>query len=280
MPNEEEYYKSLKSESYKSMLNAEVQASVARDQAMKYTQQSLQNAGLASQGLSESSMLGTQNQYQTALQNAAQNYNTELNNINQQQYEAQRQANNTEFEALTTFMQNTSSVDEMNSVLDKYGVKLNGDGSFNYENAAYLNDSDKRQLETLYSLYKTQFDNQTYGNAFEDYTSAYEALTDQNGNTGKFNDELKVLFNVNNKGLFNTMLGSNTLQNGDTLKIASNSGGKASYAYLIYRNGQWYQTTSNAYNNSSNRYYLRSQGGRNDSYYLDKNGTRIYGKHI
>ena len=97
-----DYYNALKNESYKTLLNSEIQASIARDQALKYTNNSLRAKGYATQGLAESTNLGLQSQYQTALANARNTYQQSIDSINEQQRNAETQKQNDEFESLTT----------------------------------------------------------------------------------------------------------------------------------------------------------------------------------
>lgn len=84
----EDYYNSLQNESYKAMLSKEVQASVAADQARKYTQNALAAQGLGTQGIAQSTQLGISNQYRNALFSAQDQYEQDLMGINQQRREA------------------------------------------------------------------------------------------------------------------------------------------------------------------------------------------------
>ena len=221
-----DYYNALKNESYKALLNSEVQASIARDQAMKYTQNSLRTKGYGNQGISESSNLGLQSQYQTALANAANNYQTSLRTIDERQRNEQIQKENDNFESVTTLMQaavESGGVEQLNNVLKTYGygeLDNNGNMDFTKLHNSSLDENNKKQIETLYHLYKASINE----------TAAYSSLDSLNAGTyiGKdtkihtfgahYAEEMKYLWHLGENG---------QLSNGDTIQVNNGNGDTA-----------------------------------------------------
>jgi hypothetical protein len=153
MPNETtNYYDELKKESYKTLLDAEIQASASRDRALKYTNAGINANGYGGQGIAESTKLGVGNQYQQALQNANSQYRNEIANIQQQEREENLANANDQFESMTTLMNSSTSQEQLNDIMTRYGVTPNADGTFTYSDDSPLTTNDKRQLEILYNM--------------------------------------------------------------------------------------------------------------------------------
>lgn len=165
-----DYYNALKNESYKQLLNSEVQASIARDQALKYTNNTLAAKGYANQGMAESTGLGLQSQYQTALSNAANQYRTDMAGINQQQRDEELKVQDDNFKSLTTLMDTAAQSGDKNqldNVLRSYGYKINEDGTLDLSNSTF-DENSNNQLKTLYSLYNASLSTKPGLNSLED----------------------------------------------------------------------------------------------------------------
>lgn len=248
-----DYYEALKNESYKSMLNSEIQASVARDQALKYTNNALRSSGYASQGLSQTAYNGITNNYQNALQQANQQYQNDLTNINQQQRNEQKATGNDNFNSLTTLMSGASSSDELNQMLNTYGYGSFENGAFNWngDNLKNLDSNSLNQLKILYNMYNSQLTNNEWlssntinGNGFKDVGNAIANIVDANGDTGKVSNELRYIFSEDY--LKNAV-------DGQCVKLVnggSTGDSDKNYVYMIYKNGSWYQTNGTVYANA------------------------------
>lgn len=230
------YYEQLKSESYRAMLNAEVQAANAKDQAAKYTLNSLRANGYGSQGLSESASLGINNQYQQALRDASNQYRNELLTIEQQQ----RQAENSEFEQLATLMSGATNSSDLQGILSEYGLWDVETGNWNLEEMSKLDRNTQNQIRALYLMYNSQFENNDWlsentlnGTGYRDSGSAIQNIVDSRGNIGSVNSELVHIFSADYMG---------HRQNGDVVKLIR-GGTDDQIVYMIYYNGSWYQTT-------------------------------------
>lgn len=221
-----DYYNALKNESYKALLNSEVQASIARDQALKYTNNSLRAKGYGNQGLAESTNLGLHSQYQTALANAASNYQENIKGINEQE----RTAQNDNFQSMATLMGGATDSNQLNDIIKTYGYgELNDDGTmaWNEKAMANLDENSKKQLQILYNMYNAQL-NQSQTPTF----NSLEALNSgtyvgKDGKVHQFKDhyveEMKYLWHIGSNG---------QLTKGDSIEVKNGNGDTAYLEWL------------------------------------------------
>ena len=150
------YYEALKNESYSTLLQSEIQASIARDQAMKYTQGQLNAQGYGTQGLSESSNIGAYNNYMGALNNAQSDYRNSLLGIKQQEQNAKEE----QFQQLATLMGGAESTENLGRLFDAYGITVDENGNLGGDYFNSLDPQSQAQLKYLYDSY-----NKSYGTA-------------------------------------------------------------------------------------------------------------------
>lgn len=249
---ERDYYDDLKSESYKAMLSKEVQASVAADQARKYTNNMLNAQGLASQGVAQSTMSGIGNNYRNALMNAQNEFNQSLTNINQQQRQEQLQTNNSNFESLSALMSGATSQEDLDMILDTYGYKK-GDAGWDFSD---LDSNSAKQLNTMYNLFSSQLNNNTLpysysasGNVgYYDKDGTWKMIDLKDGRVNGWNKENKTL---------QTLISTKKIDN-NTYFALENKGGKDAQGtiYVCYKNGQLLVSTPEEYNKAKNKYYI------------------------
>lgn len=91
------YYDKLKNQSYRTMLEGEIQASIAKDQALKYTQNALKNQGIGNQGIAQSTIAGINNTYQNGLSQAAAQYQQSLMDYAGKELDYKLNRENTEY---------------------------------------------------------------------------------------------------------------------------------------------------------------------------------------
>jgi hypothetical protein len=255
MAQQNDYYEQLKKESYKALLDKEVQASIARDRAMKYTQASVSGSPYSGQGIGESTMVGITNNYQKALQDASVQHQQQLSNIATQQRQEELAAANDEFQSLTTLMNSATTTEELNDILNRYEITIgeeNGVNTFNYGENNKFSDNDKRQLETIYNLYNNQLKKTGYEGreALLDGSSSMVTYTNE-GNFNKdyydFKHELKTLQN-------NVKTGN--LPDGAVIRLDEKD--HNANMFLIYVNGTFYNITPEEYINANpaKAYYI------------------------
>lgn len=251
--NTTDYYNALKNESYKALLNSEVQASIARDQAMKYTQNSLRAKGYGNQGLAESSNLGLQSQYQTALANAANNYQSSLRNIDEQQRNEQIKNENDNFQSITTLMQaaaESGDVNQLNNVLETYGYGSLNDGKMDFAKLyeSNLDERRKKQIEILYNMYNTQLSTkpETTLNSLDSLKGAtYIGKNNTVATIGDhFNEEMKYLWHKGSSGDYTT---------GDTIQVKNGNGDTI---YMKWTGNGFKLIDEATYNSSENKHTL------------------------
>lgn len=232
------YYEDLKNERYKAMLDSEIQASVARDQAMKYTQNQMNAAGYGTQGMSESSALGVQNNYRNALANAASQYRTDINSINAMERNEALTTDDNNFKSVTSLMSGATNLEQLDKIYDMY------------KNDSSLSDNSKKQLELLYSMYSSDLQNSNISNAQFDLESESATATNSKGevitvNVGEhFKNERNTLVNA---------IRTNNLPNDSYINIKNNSGDNI---YVRYVNGRLYYVSAQDYQKAQNAYHI------------------------
>lgn len=191
-----DYYANLKNESYKAMLDAEIQADVAKQQSMKYVGNTVAGQGLAGQGMAESSRVGILNTFNQALSEAQNTHNKNLVDIGAQEVAAQKQTANDNFESMTTLMSNASDVEGLNNILKNYKIDV-ADGVLSGEGYDALDPNSQAQLNSLYQLYSSQYQDQN--GVYTDLARLQNAtVIGTNGkplNLGtQFNEETQIAF--------------------------------------------------------------------------------------
>jgi len=154
--NNEEYYKYLKDENYKSLLSAEMQLDSARQRAMKNTQTQMAAQGLASAGYGSTNQMGIENQYLQGLQNAQNQYQQQQTQINF----AEQEAKENQYNSLTQMMGSAQSRDELGNLLQAqgYGRYENGNFAWNKDKLDELGEDNAINLQSLYGMYGSQLD--------------------------------------------------------------------------------------------------------------------------
>lgn len=250
----EDYYELLKNESYKTMLSKEVQAYNASEQARKYLGTNLRANGYGSQGASESAMVGIGNTYQNSLRDAQNEYENSLLSIKQQQ----KEASDADFESFATILSSASSTDQLNNILNNYGYMKDGEWTSDFSK---LDAKTQSQIKSLYSLYSSEFDNQSWlsdntlnGTGYRDSGTAIQSVIAADGSLGSVKNELKEIFSDSYiEKVENTI----AKDNGSYAVKLINKSNDGKYVYMIYRNGAWYQTTARAFNNATHKDTLK-----------------------
>ncbi len=139
--NDEEankYYENLKSESYRTLLNQQVQAAAAKENALKYTNNMMQRSGYGTQGVSESTGLGISNSYRNALATYQNDYNNALNEAATGAQDIANANRDESFDYLIgSIGQEGLSKEQFDSSLNNYGITYNDDGSLNFDNTNF-----------------------------------------------------------------------------------------------------------------------------------------------
>lgn len=242
----------------KNALNAKGTMANIQDQTMKYLQGQQQAQGLAGQGVTQSVQAGVGNQYADNVMQIEQNRQEQEANAYQAYLEGEREAATQAADKQYQYEQgNRENVYNIASALMENGT------SYDEIIAAYgdqLTDDQKKALQLAGTTGAAWFDQNTLnGQGYSESGSAKQAFTDQDGKTGHYNEEINWLFNDG----FATKVNP---QNGDTCMIQGNNG---SYCYVVYRDGKWYQTSAQTYNNGSRKIYINKKKG------ITVNGSQV-----
>lgn len=249
-----DYYKMLKDESYKAMLDSEVQASIAKDQAVKYTTTGLNASGYGTQGIAESSRLGIHNIYQGALASAQAQNAANQNDIALQEIEAK----NDSFESMTTLMSNASDLEQLNSILGNYDITVDDKGVLSGKGLDELDTNTKRQLQSIYQLYSSQLSSSSFnpeGKASFSKNDDFKTLKTENG-TEALADKGGVKNEINYILTNDDFLASLT---NNMVVCLQNGKNPDSKVYLQFNNGKWYQVDSNTYWGTTNRQLVKGK---------------------
>lgn len=198
-----DYYTQLKNESYRAMLDSEIQADVAKSEAQKYVGNSLKANGFGGQGMAESSRLGIMNVYGKALSDAQEVNNQNQIDIANQEIAAKEQDTKDNFESLTTLMANATDNDTLTKILGNYKISVDENGVMSGEGYDALDANSKNQLASLYSLYSSQYTD--VNGVYTDIARLQNAtIIGSNGkplNLGtQFNEEIQIAFAKANQG--------------------------------------------------------------------------------
>ena len=179
-------YKALENISYKEMMNSKIQASAVKDQALKYSGNALNAAGIGTQGMAESSRVGVFNNFNKAIMGAEQTHQDNLLSINNQKETDKENKRTDNWQTLMTMAQGATSqaeLDEVKAMLDS--------GDYTDEQKNYFN--------FYYNSYKNQFDKMNSANTTTvfNYANNQAYAYDSNGGSvtteGAFNVETNTL---------------------------------------------------------------------------------------
>ena len=152
--NNNSIYDDMKQESYRAMLNSEIQASVAKQNALKYTQNQLNQTGYANQGVAQSTNLGIENNYRNALVNAQNQYRQDLMGIKEKEQASWAENGQDLAEFLGNYVDENGNITDMENykkALTSYGVTFDGAGTPDFSNSK-LDDRTRQYYQTMYEL--------------------------------------------------------------------------------------------------------------------------------
>jgi hypothetical protein len=242
-------YDIMRTQNYKNLLDTQIQLASAKQNALKAANARMAEAGLYGTGYAGVANTGIQNAYMNALSNARQGYNDSELDITAQENEANDAKSGSNFEALTSLMGSAQDLGGLNSVLNEYGIKVADDGTLigagDYWNS--LSDEDKRQLRVTYNLMRNGY---LYsGSPMSDASSMRASLTMNTGESADIGNNYGLQSEISY--LFNNL--GDYAKEGMVVKLTNGKNPVDNVAYVIYHNGNWYQTTSSQYEGAGNK---------------------------
>lgn len=259
-----DYYKALKEQNYRALLDNEIQLDSARQRALKNTNAGLAAAGFNSAGYGQLSKNGIEEQYLRGLQNAQTTYQQENNNIAMQENEQK----GNDFNSLLQMLDNdyVDSKETMYSVLKNYQL-LDDKEQLDMDKVASLyGDEAAKQLGAIIGLKENGFGSNNETIANYTFAEAKTNIVDNNGEVGKLNDELDFLYGKGSQLV--------PAKEGTMLLVKGNTSAGSNYAYLVFKNGAWRQTDTETYHSApqESRYELYSGKNTHDWFYVKNNG--------
>lgn len=233
---QDELSKAAKEKNYKNFYNSAMQLYNYEQNSKKYLNNSLANAGLASQGYGSSQMAGVNNQ-------AINLYNQNLNSLNEANATADQEAlqrkEDAETEAdeqLITFLSNATSTEQVNQYLKNYG---------------YVDEDGNVDTSKMNAYVKSVYD-QVAGDTSsvtdpKDIDTLGEVKKDNNIDSKSFADTYKDSYKV-----LQNMVERNDISNGQTIVLHY----KGETAYLMYNNGKFTEISSTDFYSSNNKRYI------------------------
>lgn len=246
-PTSHEDYDDLREQNYKNLLDNQIQLAAARQAAMKSSRMQMAAQGMAGTGYAGVVSNGLQNAYINAMNSANQSYHQTGLDIDANERKANEQSAENRFQNLTSMLSQAQNVDDMDMVLKNYGISKNDDGTLYGGLYDSMSDDDKRQLSTLYTMMANQ--TRYGGNSYGDAADMINNLTMANGEKANQGSGYGLQYEIN-------YLFSNADQyakDGMVVKLTNGKASDTNVAYVIYRNGKWYATTSSEYGSAKNK---------------------------
>lgn len=245
-------YDDLRDQNYKNLLDTQIQLASAKQNASKAMGQQMAAQGLSGTGYSGVAANGLSNAYLNALASARQAYNDKDIDISATERQAEKDSINNTFNNISSLLQNATNFDDMKEILKGYGIDVNEDGTMSGDYYDSLDDESRKQLQIIYNLAGNK--EKYTGNAYGDASSMLNGLTMENGESANqggnagIQDEVNELFN--NPDRYN--------KEGMVVKLTNGNYSSTNVAYVIYHNGKWYQTTSSAYADASEKTEIKA----------------------
>lgn len=149
-------YDLRRQENYIGLLDRELELEASKQNALKYTQNQMENQGLASQGYGSSVNAGIYNQYANAFQQAQSDYNFEQAGLDleeRQTIQAQQQRN---MENLDKLIGSAGSKEDLEKIYEQYGF-----GTYDNEGNFVMGNKPEGMSQFDWTRYNVIYDNVT-----------------------------------------------------------------------------------------------------------------------
>lgn len=269
----DDYYQLAKDQEYATLFDKEVALENAKSNALKYTQNQINASGFGGTGYGSSLQSGIYNQYINKAGQAQSEYQTNIKDINQQEKEAAETEDALRVGNITSMLQSSSSVDQMNELLSEYGwydndtgeigVKTKqADGTYTYQKPENMSEDEWIQLKYYYNAQKNLLDTSGYNGSY--YTSLDEfknaTYVKTNGSNSKVWSDSG--FKQEATGLFNR-LSNGEVAYGGVVQI-TNKAGDTIYVMLTQQGLRMASVSD--YNNAKDKYEMKYNGSNKQTW--------------
>lgn len=241
-------------ESYNNLQDSKSAMQVARDNAYKYTQQYLNNQGLGTQGLAESTYAGIGNQYSNSISNLHKTHNETMSDAYSTYQKMIRDNNRTAINNrdILTQQQNEKAGLEKEEKMSSAIANLDNQ---------FTDSTNPSSMKTALDKYGADLDEGTYESYKQQYVSTLL------GNTG-MDDVSDVMYNQ-----FGAYFMENEVENGQVF-VLQNSTGKDAH-YFEYQNGSLVELKKKDVENSNKSYIHFDSKGNHTNQFALKTKERI-----
>ena len=231
--NTPDKYDALETTSYKEMLSSKIQAANAKDQALKYANDSLAGAGLGGQGIAESTRAGILGNYTKAITGADEAHQANLMDIEQQRQEDVTTKGEEDWQTTMTMLQQATSKEDLDYLKSEFYPNMTDQQKkiFDYYYSTYARDLQSQDVQAnaqwAERVFQTTELKEKDGISYKDATTADIILTQLNNGTTEGAAQLKDFYMTANNG--DIVAIDYTAKNGSGTKYAMFYNGKLYY---------------------------------------------------
>ena len=233
--NTPDKYDALETTSYKEMLSSKIQAANAKDQALKYANDSLAGAGLGGQGIAESTRAGILGNYQRAITGADEQHQANLMDIEQQRQEDATTKGEEDWQTTMTMLQQATSQEDLDYLKSEFYPNMTEQQKkiFDYYYSTYARDLESQDVQANAKwadrVFQTTELKEKDGMSYKDAITTDTLIKELFGGKGSSTegiDELKNFYM--------------TANNGDIVQIDYNAKNGSGTKYAMFYNGKLY----------------------------------------
>lgn len=233
----QDYLDMLNRQDYSSLLDSELQLEKSKQNALKYTRNSINANGFGGTGYGSSVNSSIQNAYANALGKARTEYSNNIEKNNQS-------VSSDEFNSISTNISNATDLTTLDNYLTNMGVMQNG----SLVKPSYMTDSDFANLSYLYENQKNAINSTTPESA------SYSLSTLKDLNYENRNGNAQYTINegfANELNYINANIVNQKITPGTSMKV---SNGYGDTIYLEYTsNGTFRVINEDLYNSSTSK---------------------------
>ena len=228
-------YDALETTSYKEMLSSKIQAANAKDQALKYANDSLAGAGLGNQGIAESTRAGIMGNYQRAITGADEQHQANLMDIETQRQEDATTKGEEDWQTTMTMLQQATSQEDLDYLKSEFYPNMTEQQKkiFDYYYSTYARDLESQDVQAnakwAERVFQTTELKEKDGVSYKEAVKTDVILSQLQGET-EGSDQLKNFYM--------------TANNGDIIAIDYTAKNGSGTKYAMFYNGKLYYVDS------------------------------------
>ena len=230
--NTPDKYDALETTSYKEMLSSKIQAANAKDQALKYANDSLAGAGLGGQGIAESTRAGILGNYQRAITGADETHQANLMDIETQRQDDATTKGEEDWQTTMTMLQQATSKEDLDYLKSEFYPNMTDQQKkiFDYYYSTYARDLQSQDVQAnaqwAERVFQTTELKEKDGVSYKGAIQADVLLSSMKDSSIEGTDQLKNFYM--------------TANNGDIVAIDYTAKNGSGTKYMMFYNGKLY----------------------------------------